>query len=178
VERTDEELLSDGGSQAFAIFYRRHSRDVLAYFARRVRDPEAAADLTAETFAAAVVGQSRFRPERGPAPAWLYGIAGHKLADYRRRGCLEDRARRQLGMARVEVSQDDIVYIEALGEEIVAEILSPLPEDQRKAVEAHVIRDASYQDLARSEGLTTSAIRHRVSRGLRTLRQRMGDDER
>jgi DNA-directed RNA polymerase specialized sigma24 family protein len=73
MERTDEELLGVGGSQEFAIFYRRYAADVLGYFQRRVDDAEAAADLTAETFAAAVVAQARFRPELGSASAWLYG---------------------------------------------------------------------------------------------------------
>ena len=178
MEHSDEQLLADGGSHAFALFYRRHSRDVLTYFARRVGDAEAAADLTSETFAAAVAAQHRFRPERGPAVAWLFGIAGHKLADYRRRGHLEDRARRELGMARRVLTPEDAVFIEALGRDVVTEILSGLPADQRDAVEAHVIADASYEDLARTEGVTTSAIRHRVSRGLRTLRRQMGDGER
>ena len=175
VEHSDEELLADGGSHAFALFYRRYSRDVLTYFVRRVGDPEAAADLTSETFAAAVASQSRFRPDRGPAAAWLFGIAGHKLADYRRRGRLEDRARRELGMVRREVTREDAVFIEALGRDVVAEMLHDLPPEQRYAVEAHIVADASYEDLARSEGVTTSAIRHRVSRGLRTLRRQMGD---
>jgi DNA-directed RNA polymerase specialized sigma24 family protein len=53
------------------MFYDRHARSVLAYFARRTRDPESAADLTAETFAAAIVSRRRFRPGPEPASAWL-----------------------------------------------------------------------------------------------------------
>jgi RNA polymerase sigma-70 factor (ECF subfamily) len=175
-ERPDEELLMVGGSRAFAIFYRRHAREVLAYFLRRTRDAEAAADLTAETFAAAVVAQARFRPERGPAIAWLFGIASHKLADYERRGRLEDRARRQLRMVRREATPADIVEIEALGGDVVGDLLAVLPHEQREAVGAHVIEDASYEELAAQAGVTTSAIRHRVSRGLRTLREYLGED--
>ena len=176
MERSDEELLAAHGSREFALFYRRHAEAVLAYFARRVRDAEAAADLTAETFAAAVVARERFRPERGSAAAFLYGIASHKLADYQRRGRLEDRARRQLGMVRRAVSGEDALAIEALGHEVVAEMLSVLPAEQREAVRAHVIDDASYEELARGAGVTTSAIRHRVNRGLRALREQIGEE--
>ena len=49
------------------MFHDRHARAVFEYFARRTRDPESAADLTAETFAAAIVARRRFRP--GPVPA-------------------------------------------------------------------------------------------------------------
>src|ERR671928_142087 len=53
--RTDEDLLVANTPEAFGEFYDRHARTVLGYFARRTRDPEVAADLTAETFASATV---------------------------------------------------------------------------------------------------------------------------
>jgi RNA polymerase sigma-70 factor (ECF subfamily) len=176
VERSDDELLAAPGSADFAVFYRRHAEDILRYFARRVREPEAAADLTAETFAAAVAARGRFRPERGSAGAFLYGIAGHKLADYQRRGALEDRARRELGMQRRELGDDDRAAIEAMSRDVVVSLLSRLPADQREAVAGHVIADESYEALADRAGVSESAMRHRVSRGLRALRRRMEDE--
>ena len=67
--RTDDELLAATRAQpeAFAVFYRRHVAGVIAYFARRTRCAETAADLAAETFAAALDGAHRHRPEKGPA---------------------------------------------------------------------------------------------------------------
>jgi RNA polymerase sigma-70 factor, ECF subfamily len=174
VQRSDEELLAAGGSHEFAIFYRRYAPEVLRYFARRVRDPDAAADLTAETFAAAVVAQHRFRADRGSAAGWLYGIAGHKLTDFQRRGYLEDRARRELGLVRRPLSEEDALYIEALGDEVVSDMLSVLPGEQREAVHGHVIANRSYEELAAGAGVSPSAIRQRVSRGLKTLRDHMG----
>ena len=58
---------------AFAVFYRRHERPVLAFLRHRTGDAELAADLAAETFAAALVGARRFRPGREPALAWRSG---------------------------------------------------------------------------------------------------------
>jgi RNA polymerase sigma-70 factor, ECF subfamily len=106
----------------------------------------------------------------------LYGIANHKLADYARRGRLEDRARRQLGIVTPGLTSEDVVEIEALGREVVAELLGVLPAEQRDAVAAHVIDGASYAELADTAGVTTSAIRHRVSRGLRALRKHVGEE--
>ena len=79
---TDEELLVAGTATAFGEFYDRHARSVLGYFARRTGDPEAAADLTAETFASAIVAQRRFTAGGAPATAWLFAIASRRLADY------------------------------------------------------------------------------------------------
>lgn len=78
---------------AFAAFYRLHVRGVIAYFRRRVRDAEVAADLTAETFAAALEGRRRYAPERGPAAAWLYGIARRQLVTFQRRAATSSGAR-------------------------------------------------------------------------------------
>lgn len=91
---TDEQLLA-GTSDDFGEFYSRTEAAVLVYFARRTRDAELAADLTAETFAQALASRGRFRPRRAPARAWLFGIAAHVLARSLRRGRVEDRGRRR-----------------------------------------------------------------------------------
>ena len=83
--RTDEDLLLSGDAEDFGGFYDRYVDMLLGYFARRAGDADAAADLTAETFAAALVARKRFRAASAPAVAWLFGIAQHKLADHRRR---------------------------------------------------------------------------------------------
>src|SRR5262245_15947051 len=100
---SDEQLLEAARTdpEAFAAFYRRHARPVAAFFVTRTRDAEAAADLTAETFAAALEGVGRFRARRGTATAWLYGIARHQLSRWQRRRAVDDRARRRLGMERL-----------------------------------------------------------------------------
>jgi DNA-directed RNA polymerase specialized sigma24 family protein len=56
-QRSDTDLLLDGRScsEPFGVFYERHFASVLAFLRRRVRGPEEAFDLTAETFAAALV---------------------------------------------------------------------------------------------------------------------------
>jgi RNA polymerase sigma factor (sigma-70 family) len=162
--------------RAFAVFYRRHVREVQSFFRRRVGSVETAFDLTAETFAAALVSRARYRPASGAAVAWLFGIAVKKLADAQRRGWAEQRARRRLGMERIELSQADIVRIELLGEQPVAsalvELLAP---DQRDAVRAHVVDDRSYAEIATDLEVSEAVVRKRVSRGLATVRERMGN---
>ena len=117
---------------------------LLGYFARRVHDPEVAADLTAETFAAALASRRRFRRGATPAVAWLFGIAQHKLGDYRRRGAAEDRMRRRLGIERVPVGEDDREMIAMLGRDAAWQLIDELPPEQREAVRAHVLDDRPY----------------------------------
>jgi RNA polymerase sigma-70 factor (ECF subfamily) len=171
---TDEELLGSSGREAFGMFYDRHAREVLEYFARRTRDPEAAADLTAETFAAAIVARQRFHPGPRPAAAWLFGIANHKLADFQRRGRAEDRALRRLGVERPRLGEDDAQLVALMADEVSMQLLSELPEDERRAIQAHVLEGREYAEIAAAAVISEPAARMRVSRGLGRLRARMG----
>ena len=170
---TDESLLLSGDLEDFGRFYDRYVRALLGFFQRRTGDPEAAADLTAETFAAAMVARRRYRPQGENAAAWLFGIAHHKLSDYRRRGRAEDRMRARLGMEPVAVGDEDAELIRWLGDEVAAQIVEELPPAQREAIRAHVLDEREYADVAREQRSSEAAVRQRVSRGLRILREKM-----
>ena len=176
--RTDEELLAavDGEPDAFAVFYGRHVRPLLGYLVRRTGNAELAADLCAETFAAALDGLHRFDPARGPAVAWLYGIARRLLSHAARRGVVEDRARRRLGMAPIELSDAALEHIEAEASEVALAALDALPADQREAVQARIVDERDYADIARSTRTSEAVVRKRVSRGLAGLRARMKEN--
>jgi RNA polymerase sigma factor (sigma-70 family) len=174
-DESDDVLLAGHDAASFECFYVHHVDGLLAFFARRTRDAELAADLTAETFAAALAGRRRYRPEAGPAAGWLYGIATKKLADAQRRGYTERRARRRLAMERLELSDEDIARIERLGDADHATMLvEDLQADQRRAIVAHVVDERSYHDIAAELHTSEAVVRKRVSRGLETVRNLMG----
>ena len=172
---SDEELLRSDDPEAFGVFYDRHVKTLLGYFARRTGNPEVAADLTAETFASAIVARRRFRPGVAPPAAWLFTIASRRLADYHRHGHVEQRMRRTLEMERRPVSADDADMIRLLGDDAMGTLLADLPADQRDAVVAHVVEDRGYPELAGELHVSEATVRQRVSRGLGTLRRRMGE---
>jgi RNA polymerase sigma factor (sigma-70 family) len=167
--------------EAFGVFYHRHALSIARYLRRGGSDPELALDLVAETFAAALVDAGRYRQDRGPAAAWLRGIARHKLADSRRRRKAEDSARRRLGLERLIFSDDELERVEAaldarqVGGELVAE-LAALPAAQREAIESHVLGDEPYDALARRTGDSATALRQRVRRGLQRISTRVQED--
>jgi RNA polymerase sigma factor (sigma-70 family) len=171
---SDEDLLASHESEAFAVFYDRHVRTLLGYFARRTGDPEVAADLAAETFASAILAQDRYHPSGAPAVAWLYTIAARRLADYWRRGAVERRIRRALAIERPRLSGEDAELIRLLADDAVGALLAGLPSDQRDAVAGHVVEDRGYAELAESLHASEAVVRQRVSRGLAGLRRRIG----
>lgn len=171
---SDEDLLASGETDAFALFYDRHARTVLGYFARRTGDPQVAADLTAETFASAIAAQRRYRPTSAPALAWLFKIAARRLVDYQRHGAVEQRMRRRLAMRTPRLMPEDVAMIGILADDAAWAMLEELPAEQRDAVAAHVIDGRDYAELASALQLSEAAVRQRVSRGLSALRSRHG----
>jgi len=161
--------------EAFVALYREHAEALLVFFARRTLDAEAAADLTAETFAQALASRARFRDlGGGPAP-WLYGIAQHQLSHYYRRGRAGATARERLGMpVRAELSDDDLQRIDELIDldstaREVRRAMADLPPSLRDAVALRVVESQPYAAIAAELGCTEQAARLRVSRGLRRL---------
>ena len=170
---TDDDLLrlTPRDPRAPAVFYARHAGAVLGVLRRRTGSAELAADLTAETFATALVAAARYRGGGGPASAWLHGIARNILLRSLERRQVEDRARRKLGMPRLELHDDLLERIDALGAEVRAEaMLAELDADQAAAVRGRVIEETPYPELAERLQCSEQVVRKRVSRGLATLR--------
>jgi RNA polymerase sigma factor (sigma-70 family) len=166
--------LASGAPDAFTALYRRYERPLLAFFVRRTGQADLAADLTAETFAAALAGRASYHPG-APIDAWLFGIAQHKLIDSLRRRRVEDEARRRVGMEPMRLDDHDLDRIEATaGPRVdVNRILAELPADQREAVRARILDERSYPEIAVELRCSEAVVRKRVSRGLARLRHQL-----
>ncbi len=169
---TDAELLR-GGASDFETFYRRHLSIVDAYVARRARSRELTLDIVAETFARALAARATFDPERGPAIAWLLGIARNQLIDAARRGRVADRTRRKLQMEPVLVLDESHESAGELPTELLDAALAALPEEQRAAVLARIVNEEPYGLIAERTQCSEQVIRKRVSRGLAAARRVM-----
>lgn len=175
-ERSDAQLLlaSRDDPAAFVEVYRRHAEDLLRYFARRTLDPEAAAELTAETFAEAFSSRANYRDTGANGVAWLYGIARHELGRFFRSGRIDAAARKKIGLPPRELPLEDYERIEDLVDfapirSALAEALETLAEDQREALTLRVIDGLPYPEVADRLHCAETAARQRVSRGLRRL---------
>jgi RNA polymerase sigma factor (sigma-70 family) len=167
--------------ELFGVLFERHAEPMLAFFAHRTLDPEAAAELVAETFAEAFSSRARFRDQGVAGAAWLFGIGRNLLSRYFRNGAVETRARRRLGMPERTVGEGDYERIEELidFEEVGREVraaLSGLPKDQREAVTLRVIDGRPYREVAEELGCTETTARARVSRSLRRIATRLEAD--
>lgn len=173
---SDEQLLlaiSGCDDRASSAFYRRHLRAVLSWLMRRTGDPELAADLTAEVFAAAMIAAPRYEPRHSSAEAWLTGIARNVLSHSVRRGRVDARARRQLGVRTLHIDDHDVERVHEMIDAHRTDVtghLARLPADERVAVRARIVEERDYREIALSLGCSELVVRKRVSRGLARLR--------
>lgn len=139
------------------------------FFARRLGGaPHDVEDLVQETLIAVHLQRGTFDGSM-PVSAWLHGIARHKLVDlWRRQGRSE----------RLFDSFDDLP--EALhplhNEEPAARrdlevLLAALPEAQRRSIVDTKIEGLSVADAAQRAGVSESAVKVNVHRGLKRLAQ-------
>lgn len=177
--RSDRELLAaarSGDGRAFGSFYRRHHDLVLAFLLRRCRNAEVAADLMAETFAAALTAVMSPRGELPREPlAWLLTISRNKLTDSVRRGRVDAAARARLTLEPIELSDGDLREIERLAAEtdLIGRLAEALPIDQLDALRARILDEQDYEEIAHSLNCSEAVVRKRVSRALQTLRTTM-----
>ena len=173
-------LASMDDADDFMTVYQRERETVMVFLARRTFDVPLAADMTAETFAHALRQWAQLRGRSDEEQrAWLFTVARRQLSRYRRRVRLERKAIERLGIEVPTVSSDDIARIEALagvGElrAVLGRELALLSAEQREAVRLRIVEERSYEEVARSLGISEQAARARVSRGLRVLGRALG----
>lgn len=179
--RNDEQLLvasARSGAREFAAFYRHFERAILGFFMNATGRPDLAAHLTAETFARALESVTAFDPARGRADQWLFGIARNVLGESYRRGRVEAAARERLGLPKLVLDDhaaDAIARVNSTDAPATV-ALAELPEEQQRAIEARVVHEREYPEIAGELRCSEALVRQRVSRGLRALRTRLAGE--
>ncbi len=169
---------------AFEAFYREHVEAVQRFVARRVDDRERAADLTAEVFLAAIASADGYRPGRGSAIAWLFGVARNVVAADRR---LQGRERRATGeiVGRRLLGDDDHARMDerldaaAQARRLYA-AMDELSERERAVLELVALDELSIAEAAGALGIRPVTARVRLHRARRALQARLDprlDDE-
>lgn len=148
----------------------RHLDDVYRYVLYLTRDPQAAEELTAETFERAVRLWHRFDPARGSERTWLCQIARTAALDHLR---AEERRRRR---------EERYSSLAERTQELEAHTLSPwlrqalesLSAADREVIALRVILDLDPADAGRVLGISPSACTTRLSRALGRLEEKVG----
>lgn len=159
----------------FEMLYRAHVAGVTAFFARRSRDPQAVADLTADTFAEAIRSFGSSPPVRGSERAWLFTIARRVYAKHCERMVRrQDAARRDSGRQILDENATeelaDRIDAERPGRELL-DALAGLSQLDREAVELVDVAGLSPKEAAAALGVAPGTLRVRLFRARAKLRK-------
>jgi RNA polymerase sigma-70 factor, ECF subfamily len=156
-------------AEPFEALYRRVFPRVYAYVASLLRDRSAAEEVTAQAFERAYRKRSTYRPGRGSAEAWVFGIARHAALDELRR-----RKRR----ATLEGDPEDVHgtspedHAEAVvRRETVRAALAELDPRDRELVVLKFHGGLSNTEIARVLGLSESNVGTKLHRTMEKLRR-------
>ena len=160
-----------GDDAAYHAFLKDLSTHLRAFFRRRLtRLPDEVEDLVQETLLA-VHNQRHTYEAKLPLTAWIHAIARYKLVDLlRRRGtheglhdALEDTDEALLGFdsGAAEAKRD------------LDKLLAELPDRHRLPIQYVKLEGLSVVEAARKAGMSESAIKVGVHRGLKALAARI-----
>jgi RNA polymerase sigma-70 factor (ECF subfamily) len=152
----------------FAALYELHFERVYAFVARRVREREAAQDVTADVFHKALANLGRFEWRGTPFSAWLLTIAAHAIIDRGKRAARE----RELPACEPPAPAD-LADAERRGR--LFQLVDRLPPDQRRVVVMRFAEERTTREIAHALGRSEGAVKQLQLRGLQRLREWMGE---
>ena len=172
-EPTDEELVEGLRTDpaAFTRLYHRYADQIIAFGARRLADPDLVADLVADVFLAVIESADRFDPGRGAFRPWLYGIAGKRVADGRRRAARAGRAAARLAGHRL-LQPDAYAELEdrldaAAELRELYEAMAGLRDGERAVLELVALDQLTVTEAAHALGIRPGTARMRLARARR-----------
>jgi len=163
---------NDGDARAYRAFLETLGRQLRAFFRNRLSSrPDAVEDLVQETLFAVHVQRHTWDPER-PLRAWVLAIARYKLVDSMRLHGRRD--------ALHEPLDDDSEWLASSSHADAHEarrdlerLLGDLPERQRAPIVHMKLQGLSVVETAELTGMSESAVKVGVHRGLKALTARL-----
>jgi RNA polymerase sigma-70 factor (ECF subfamily) len=167
----DERLLVEAAQRnpsRFADLYERHFNRVYAFVLSRVRDRDAAEDLTAETFHKALANLQKYESRGAPFGAWLIRIAANAVVDRSK------RANREVVDSNSLPDTPVLPDVDRIDEHArLFRLVDALPADQQSVIVERFVEQRSIRETADRLGKTEGAVKQLQFRAVETLRRRM-----
>lgn len=144
-------------------------RELLNFCLRTLKDRDAAADVTQESYARVLTIQQTGRTIVSPR-AVLYQTAQrlmidmHRRAQYRQHDSLDTLEEASLPAAPRQFQPDELCFSARAVEAYLATI-EALPPRCREAFSLHVFENLSHKDIAARMGISLSMVNQYISRG-------------
>jgi RNA polymerase sigma-70 factor (ECF subfamily) len=157
----------DGDAAAYRVFLSRLAAHLRAFLRRRLHGaPQDVEDLVQEILLA-VHNQRHTYDSAQPVTAWIHAIARYKSIDWLRRRSRTERFEDALNEDDELLSDRDTEAAEAFYD--IARLLQLLPDRQRLPILHVKLRGESVSETAGRIGMSESAVKVGIHRGLRAL---------
>jgi len=162
-----------GDALAYHAFLKELTGHLRAFLRKRcARLPEEVEDLVQESLLAVHIQRHTYDPGR-PLTAWVYALARYKLIDLLRRRSRMDLFNDPLDEESELFVASDTEACDARRD--VAKLLESLPERQRLPIIHVKLEGLSVAETARRTGMSESAVKVGVHRGLKALAAKIRD---
>lgn len=177
VVQQDASTAKADGDRAFEALVQSLAGDLLAYFTRRVRPVEDAADLLSECLVVLWRAGAKVPAEPRQARLWVFGVARKVLSTHRRthlrRAALLQRVRGELAAARTWVDGDGAATApEGLAERAGDLVRALAPPDREIFMLVHW-EQLTLAEVAEVLGMPPGTVRSRYSRARSRLRDQL-----
>ena len=155
---------------AFEPLYQKYNVPIYRWMYRETRDPDTAADFTAQTFVQAIHHLRSYKPERATSfRAWLFAIARNLLRDswrrYRPQGAMPELTDASPGPEEIAIHRS------VLDELHLA--MQHLPGRQAEIIELR-LAGLTIREIADIQGTSEDATKTAQARAFTSLRKHMG----
>ncbi|MGZ7457691.1 sigma-70 family RNA polymerase sigma factor [Pseudomonas sp. Ma2-10] len=161
----------DGNEKAYHSFLSELSAHVRGFLRNRLqRQPSEIEDLLQEVLLAVHNGRQTYLVGQ-PLTSWVFAIARYKLADFFRRGARYDMFNDSLDDATELFAEPYLEFAQTSRD--LNKLLKQLPERQRFSILHVKLEGLSVSETAQRTGLSESAVKIGIHRGLKALAARI-----
>ena len=175
-----EKKVATGDSVAFSFLFSTHGDAIFRLAHRMTGDLEDAAEISQETFVRAWESVRRYDPER-PFFTWLYTICLNLIRDHlrktRKSGFLFSFSFRRIGEFTPDPAPDpEKQFLRLENERVLQWGLNQIAPTLREAVLLRFMENLSFGEIGEVLGISVSAAKMRVYRGLDKLRETLNGE--
>jgi RNA polymerase sigma-70 factor (ECF subfamily) len=158
---------------AFGELYDHYVGQIHRFVYSRMRNQEAAEDVTSEVFFKALRAIGRYKPSGHPFSSWLYQISVNAIADHYRSRRPTSNIDDAIGVSDDQTPVDERTIQRSEAARVWAAI-ADLPTQQRTAMTLKLGEDLKLAQIGEIMGKSEGAIKLLIHRGMIGVRVRLG----